>query len=1266
MVRLEDRHGNAHQLTYDVEGRLEWVEDHAGRYIQFIYGDCGLLEQVTDHTARMWRYTHDPEVEHLIAVTTPVTPDHSDGLTTCYEYDRFREHPALIHNLIQVIDPAGQVVVENQYGSDPDTDDFGRVVYQEFAGFVATFHATRLQYVPRVPDAINVPALRVEVVDPGVLHVYTFNYRGNVLDERFRLVQDGSYRLVARIYRYDDQGNLIEQREPNGLGLLYTYDHENPDPRARGNLLRVSLSAPPSRPAPGRDLIRRITYAPRYQRIKTLQDEDGTVTTFVYDYEETPVDHGDVIRIESPDVTLPNGSTQNSQEHFTYNEFGQPLTRQSGEGHIFRFEYYDDSPAVGYLKRTVVAPDVENIAQEFSYDAYGNITAVAQTADSVSEFEYDALGRLVRSHQPLVNGERGETVYHYGRDGRLQAQDTPRGNYLDAVIAEPYIRHEFDYDVLGHLRSMVSGVNTAHPRKWQFKRNAEGFPLEMVDPLGRVTRIEYDERNQPLKQTLFAGTAEERTVRFIYERNGPLSRAIDPLGQEVAYVYDSWDRQIEVKLPGAEATRTRVTYHYGVRNQLERTETIGIPAPGDVPTVLAESRYEYDELGRTVRQIQGGLQSELWYDRDSCLVRTVDQRGSTILLTCDALGRIRTVTDPLGNSAQYTFDLRSNLIAIDEYDQIPGRPDPETYHVTRDYDARNRLIRTTDPLGNTLTAEYDDRNLMIAATTPLGDRSEYAYDLDGRLTLTRSFVGDPPLPVEHHWQLDLGGRLEVYTDPTGQQTRYAFGLDDQWTQITLPDGSTHQRTFNAAGQLIREVAPSGTEVVYTYGADGLLERTRFVAGGGVTGLSDLQSSYDGLGRPVRLSQAGVTLDLAYDPLGRLTQETLLGRSARWAYDDVNGMADLTYPDGRVDRHQFDALGRLSAITLHQVASTPLTGPTLTAGSPLAEYEYAGSQQLLRRTLGNGCQTHYTYDPGRRLSGIDHRDASNNPLAQVQYVYDAMGRRRVMRAEPMPGQSTLYTYDQLSRLRQAAEGITAPEPPPNATQAESDAYVLGLDSTGAQRTYDYSLDRSDTRTQTILTDATGTTTETYGSNTLHQIRELTRATPSTTSTHPLTYDGDGHRTGDDRYTHTFDILGRLTEVREVSSGNLVLHQSYDPLGRVLARTWGSGSSEHLRYLGDRLLQHETASGDPIRQHCFGMNIDELIAQSHGEDQWGHQDARLSLIALSDSSGTPIERYSYTPFGQPTIWAADGTVPRPTSSFAIPPIFGGHRSLTLNGL
>ena len=1263
LVRIEDRHGNAHRLIYNPEGRLDRVEDHAGRRIQFIYGSCGLVEQITDHTGRIWRYLHDQEVEHLAAVITPITPDYPEGLKTCYEYDRFRSHPALIHNLIRVIDPAGQVVVENQYGDDPGTDDFSRVVYQEFGGFEAIYSATRLQYVPRTPDAINIPALRVEVVDPGVLHVYTFNYRGDLLDERFRLVYDGSYRLVARIYRYDEQGNLIEQREPNGLGYLMEYDHTNPDPRGRGNLLRLSLSAPPSKPAPGRE-VARYTYESRYQQLKAVRDERGSVTTLIYDYEETSTNHGDVIRIEHPVVTLPDGSTQLSQEQFEYNSFGQLIERRSGEGHLFGYEYYSTGAANGYLQRTIAGVGFENQSQEFGYDQYGNVNTVTEPSGAETEFEHNALGQIIRLRNPLINGSRGEVVYRYGRDGRLKSQETPRGTYQDGVIADPFIRHEFEFDVLGYVRSAVYGANTAQPRKWLIKRSAEGFPLEVNDPLGRVTRMEYDERNILLRQTLFAGTMEARQIRFSYDRNGNQIKVTDPTGRQMEYEYDSWDRLIEVKYPGIEGWRTRTRYTYGVQNQLERMEVIGVPEPGAAPVLLAELRQQFDKRGRLVFRKQGDLSGTFWYDRDSCLIRILDQRNHSISYQCDALGRIRNLRDPLGNQITYIYDAQGNLTALDELEVIPNLAVPETYHTEFQYDLRSRLTKVTDPLNNQTQSEYDDRDLLIIVTNPLGFRHEYEYDQEGQVILARGFVGNPLVPVEHRWQRDLGGRLRLYTDPEGKQTQYDYTSEDQWTKITLPDGSNRQRVFDAAGQLIREIAPTGTTVDYTYGADGLAEKLHYTAAPGVIGLPDLQLKRDGLGRPVRLTQGSSGINLKYDLIGRLISESSSGTTASWVHDDLNGRADLTYPDGRIDRYHFDEIGRISSIRLQQPAAISLTGSTLTPGSLLASYDYVGPSRIARRVQGNGCVTLYGYDGGRRLASLEHRAANNSLLAEVQYVYDAAGRRRVIRTAPSLAANALFEYDQLSRLVKVSEGFAAPIPPTKASQPSADAYVLALGTPTAQRTYEFTLDKADTRRQSVVNEPAGITTDTYLSNDLHQTTQLTRTGLGSNFSSPFNYDSDGRRTRDQNYTYTYDVMGRLREVRDTTGGALLLTQEYDPLGRVTQRSFSSGASERIRYFDTRAIHEETITGTALRQRCFGIHADELIAQSEGGESWAHQDARLSLLAISDSVGLPQARYRYTPFGQPSAWAADGVTP--ASSTKVRPIFGGHHSLRLNGL
>ncbi|MDP9373954.1 MAG: DUF6531 domain-containing protein, partial [Chloroflexota bacterium] len=1262
LVRIEDPHGNAQQLLYDAQGRLARVVDTVGREIRFHYGQCGLLEAVTDFAGRTIEYHHAPHVEHLVRVISPPTPDALGGLATDYEYDDFQAHPALQHNIVRVSDPAGRTVVENEYGRDPSGDDFNRVVRQYALGDEYHYRYTRLRYVPPLAEALNDAYLRAEFLAPCTpLRVYTFNFRGGLLDERYRLVRDGSYRLWVTSYRYNRQGELSELRRSNGLCVRFAYAEAAPDPRDRGNLLRVTLSPPPTSLLVDR-VLWEATYEPRFQHLKTVTDEAGETTTYVYDYEETPAGQraGNLARIEYPTVTLPDGRKQKSEERFRYNAFGQVIEWLSGEGHRVTYDYYAAGPATGYLRRTVDGAGIEDESREFDYDQYGNLRAVTDAAGGVTEYAYNALGQLLRLRRPAVAGARGEIRYRYGRDGLMASQEMPRGAYQDSIIADPYLRHTYELDALAHTRSETYGANTAQPRTTRVKSTPDGLPLEVEDPLGRMTRLWYDERNLVLRRTLFAGTPEERVLRSHYDRNGNLTRLSDPAGPDLLYRYDAWDRLREVELAGG---GTRVRYHYGVRDQLERLEMIAPPGPAAAPVVLAEVEHEYDERGRLVRRREGARSVVHWYDRDSCLVREQDQRGNAVAYTCDALGRATSTTDALGNTVAATFDARGNLVGVDEAETAPGLAVPETYHTDLRYDARNRLTHITDPAGNTFVAEYDDRDLPVAITTPSGTRHEYARDLDGAVILARVLAGNQTPPLEHRWQRDRGGRVRAYVDPEGRRTEYGYNLADWWTGILLPDGSLHRRIFNPAGQLVREAAPSGAAAEYRYDADGTVAHIRYLTVPGVLGLPDLVYARDGLGRPVQLAQGGVTLDLQYDAAGRVVSEAMGGTSARWSYDDAAGTADLTYPDGRVDRYQLDALGRIEAVTLHRRAVASLTG--VAEGAELARYRYVGPQRLQGRMLGNGTATRYHYDRGRRLAGIEHREPGGGLLARADYVYDADGRRRVLRAEPTPGASALYTYDPSSRLVRAADGIAAPAPPTNADQAQADAYLQALGSPAAQRTYDFTVNRADARTRRVVSGPGGVTSDDYTLNSLHQIVQLARTSPPATVVSPFAYDPDGRRQRDDRHGYSYDVLGRLREVRD-GAGNILLQQEFDPLGRVMLRDAGSGTPARLRYLGARRLQEETPTGVPMRQRCSGLQVDELVVQSATDDHWGHQDGRLSLLALSDSTGAATERYGYTPFGIPSIWAADGVTPLAISAVGVGPVFGGHHALGPAGL
>src|SRR6185503_4965489 len=425
LVYIEDRHGNRQTLSYDAEGRLDRVTDDAGRFLEFTYGGCGLLEQVRDHTLRTWRYIHDADIEHLVAVVGPATADVPDGPMVRYEYDRWRPHPALRHNLTRVIDAEQQVVVENRYEDDPGSDDFGRVVSQLFAGFEATFHATVLQSPPPVPEALHVSAVRVEMMDPLGRHVYTFNYRGDLLDARYRMIRDGSYRVAIQTFRYDLQANVVEWHLPDEQRFLYEYDHLALDPRARGNLTKMTEAASPLVPAPARIVVQ-LAYEPRFQLVRNSQDVEGAVTAFSYDHDLSPAGTGRLVGIRHPVATLPDGTVQWSTESFTHNAAGQVLTHtEAGAVHVFTYDTVGWRR--GYLLSRHHTAGGAAVGETFEYDDVGNVVAKIDGEGNRTEHAINALGLV--SEITLPDG----AVYKlaYSATGRLAAIEEPRGDYDD-------------------------------------------------------------------------------------------------------------------------------------------------------------------------------------------------------------------------------------------------------------------------------------------------------------------------------------------------------------------------------------------------------------------------------------------------------------------------------------------------------------------------------------------------------------------------------------------------------------------------------------------------------------------------------------------------------------------------------------------------------------------------------------------------------------------------------------------------------------------
>jgi RHS repeat-associated protein len=1250
LMELRDRHGNSHSLIYDGEGHLGHVRDHAGRFVRFHYGANGLVEQVEDHTGRTWQYFHDSDIEHLVAVRSPATHDFPDGVRTNYQYARYESHPLLQHNIVVIRDSDNRVLLENEYGIDPASDNFGRLRFQVSGGFVTQMCSTRLQFVPRLPDAINVPALRVEANEGGLMKVYTFNYRGDLLDERFRLTRDGSLRVCARVNIYDKQGNRNVERAADGRKMLYTYDVENQDPRARGNLLKVEISAPWGSPVSSRILERR-TYEPKFHRLKTRRDEAGKLTTFFYDYEDVLGNRGDVVRVEYPVATLPDGSGQVRVVRYEQNEFGQITRYTSGAGRVQAYTYEAIGPAVGYVKTIAWDPEGINFVTRYEYDVRGMVLRIELPGGRATRVERNALGQAEVVIFPATDGVEARLVQHFDHMGSPTRLEHPRGDYYDPAVSGPLIVDTFSYDLMGRTVGAEFAANTPTARRWRVELDYAGRPVLEWNELSIITARRWDERGLLLREERAPGTSEEAITSYAYDRAGRLIRAQEPGGRVTEYTRDAWGRPSRIVRPDGSVC----TYQWGQREELLELTIEGKPGNGAPARLLRRETFMYDERSRLRSRTLWAfdeaptaavpLTTQFVHDADDNLIAVVPPHGPMIRFEYDALGRLVNTADTRGNSRRAKFDAAGDLaqIIVSETSVAGAR----THICEYTYDARGRLASMIAD-GEITELKYDNRNLLVERRERGDVVRQFVHGAHGELL---EQLSDPDgLALRSSWKYDACGRTTQYVDASGERTAWDRDALGRWRTMELPDGTKWTSSVTATGRRVVRTTPSGGTIAVDYGDFSTRPiKVTCTAAADEQGVAPHEFEYDGMSRLVRASTGGKAVERRYDSLGRLTEERAFGRTVRIQYDDAAHAVDLVFPDGRRERTTSNSDGLPARVVL---ATPGVLGGV--PGAVLLDIEYEGALRPALFRFGNGIETYLAYDNIGRVVRVEHRRGATI-VESSRVRYDERGRRAVVQLGGAPARNTLHTFDRHDRLVQAQWGFPLPEladirdPAAQSIDIAAAAAAAGAASAGET----YMLDPADCRTS--QTNFGGAVTA-YVIDPGHKVVAA--------GAEPITYYRNGHRATDSRSHYQVDALGRFVRARDVATKRAQLEIEYDALGRPASGSI-NGEVFSCSYAGPAVVHEERGPTGGIRQQSphphWAIPFRTSIG---GEERYLHSDDGLSLLATTDGTGSVRERLRYAPFGLPTVFQADGVTP--VAAPICEPVWRGMRYASQSGL
>lgn len=500
----------------------------------------------------------------------------------------------------------------------------------------------------------------------------------------------------------------------------------------------------------------------------------------------------------------------------------------------------------------------------------------------------------------------------------------------------------------------------------------------MTDALNRKTAYTFDAKGNTLTVTKLATTANAVTTTFTYEPVfNQVATVTDPLNHTTTFGYD------------AKGNLTTIT------NALNKTTTITVNSAGQPLTIkdplnnITTFTYEVGDLVKIKDPLNRETQRIL--DAAGRLRNVTNPLGQKTLYQPDALDRITQLVDAINGTTAFTYDANSHLLTV---------TDAKSQQTIYTYNNMNRTATRKDPLLKTETYTYDNNGNVATVTDRKSQVTTYTYDLLDRKTKA------------------------TYHD--GTSTNYTYDAGNRVTQVQEKDAgnnvtATITRTYDGLDRLTQEVTAQG-QVDYVY--DNASRRTSMI----VAGQTAVTYGYDNANRLTTITQGTNVVTLEYDDADRRTSVGYPNsNSVTYAYNTASELTSLTFKQGATVigdlTYTYDLAG--NRIKTGGTFARTAIPPALTTASYNANNQQStfGTNTLTYDLNGNlatvtdaGITTTYTWNSRNQLTGIANTGFSEN------FSYDSLGRRT---GKTVQGTTTNFVYDGLNPVQEKNGGtVTA--------------------------------------------------------------------------------------------------------------------------------------------------------------------------------------------------------------------------------------------------
>ena len=1279
LSKMEDRNGNAVDITVDSAGKISKITDTVGREYKVTYNSNGLIDNITDVESRTVRYQYDSN-NRLTTVTDPM------GGIMRYSYDTWGFLNEIKDHNQKTVE---KIVYNHSEGENQDkvseaTDSLGDTV--KYTYDMPNKKTTATDMNNRVSTYwFDEAFYTTQLQEPDGKSSYTeyFLYDGKNKYGDVKATTDRNGNKTQ--YEVDARGNETRITNPDGSSRINEYDEKN-------------------------NLIKEV-------------DESGKATYYIYDDSRLklmkkvqPLNGTDVYEgTDSP------GFAVTSYQYYTDNESGcnaKALLKSetSPEGSVTDYTY----DAYGNVK-TVSDPETGKLTS-YEYNKLGWKLAETTPKGNRTEYTYDKNGTAIKSTIISAKNETQRVVYDLlGR--KLQEispnqydsskDDTAADSYSDAAVGTSY-----EYYDSGKVKTITDALGN----KTAYTYDVYGNTLTETKPNGAIYRYTYDVLDRPekvyFKNDSTAAEVLLTEYSYAYLEDGKTQKTetvyLNSTDKAVTVaVYDYADRLVEQQNPDGTRTKTlynangtvdrqisangsSTCYKYDGLNRLAEQWSPFEIANGN--TFYTYTKYTYDKAGNKISEKTGKDKVTLWTIPESYIVKDYTYYKN---------GKLKAVSDAQGRRTEYIYDADGNMIRQSVYTDSTHKLVTEfEYNHLQKISSKKQQAEAGDIYGNTFdssealelvtTYTYDKNGNVKTSTTPEEVTTTYEYDaLDRQLSQSRPGTDETGASVEiaesTTWSWE--GKPLTSKDAKGNITSYEYNQRGFLTRTTDAQNGVWLYEYDLAGRKTAEVTPQNyisSEDVYhmnrsEYVYD-LMSRVtakkdvyREPVSGLWTTLYTRTCKYDNSGNVVKELDA-----IGYDYGTGSSQEEKIasGYGIEYRYNLANLLTSTLDAVSKeralyfTSKYEYDGLGRKTSETNSKGVETCYTyddaGNILTVSvkkGPAAEgqklrssaYDLAGRQ--LTQTDANGNTTSFEYNALGQVRRLVYPGDSTMPSNTVLFQYDAVGNLK-LRQDSL-GKVNLYTYDKQGRQLAATEkksdntqaittfagydvngnkcretdgnGVTRT----NTFDALNRLTASEITVNGVKQTTTYGYDANGN--QTTSTDWLGNTT----TNLYDPLNRLIEKKNPYTTIQKLEYNKNS------KQIKSVDALGNMTRFIYDRSSRLIAtidpeghttSQAYDDVGNIIARTDGRNITTTYKYDEFNRLLSVINPKAQVTSYTYDLNGNKLTQTDGNGNTTAYeyngankvikridQGGRLGLPGAYTYLSSKTEKYTYNADG-----------------------------------